>query len=177
MLADLDDFLAPLLRRLDRTSMGASVECRVPYLDHRLVHKAINLPSQYRVGSRADKWVLKRVASRYIPADLVSRKKMGFPLPLVDYLRPLASRGFFAGGFCEQELGLNPLALERLLEEWQPRVYSFFALFTLEIWGRIHFQQQPVEFVDEAIRKLEGSTGRRASARREVEVGEGAAVP
>ena len=177
MLADLDDFLAPLLRRLDRTSMGASVECRVPYLDHRLVHKSINLPSPYRVGARADKWVLKRVASRYIPADLVSRKKMGFPLPLVDYLRPLASRMFFAGGFCEQELGLNPVGVERLIDEWQRRVHSFFALLTLEIWGRIHFRQQPVEVVDEAIRKMEGSTGRRTRGRRDVQLGEGTALP
>jgi asparagine synthase (glutamine-hydrolysing) len=177
MLADLADFLVPLLRRLDRTSMGASVECRVPYLDHRLVHKSINLPSQYRVGARADKWVLKRIASRYIPPDLVSRRKMGFPLPLVNYLRPLASRAFFAGGFCEQELGLNPLGLEPLLEEWQSRVRSFFALLTLEIWGRIHFRQQPIELVEEAIRKMEGSAGRRASGRRDVEVGRGAALP
>ena len=47
MLADLSDFLAPLLRRLDRMSMGASVECRVPFLDHRIVHRAINLPIDY----------------------------------------------------------------------------------------------------------------------------------
>jgi hypothetical protein len=63
-----------------------------------------------------------------------------------------------------------------VLEEWQPRVRFFFALLTLEIWGRLHFRQQPVEVIDEAIRKLEGSTGRRAGGRREVEVGEGPAL-
>jgi asparagine synthase (glutamine-hydrolysing) len=155
MLADLGDFLTPLLRRLDRTSMGASVECRVPFLDHRLVHDCINLPMRYRVGARADKWVLKQVAGRYLPGGLVQRRKMGFPLPLADYVRPLASIDFFAGGFCEQELGLRRRGLERLVGGWERWVYAFFGLVTLEIWGRMHFRKQPVELIDEQIRRLE----------------------
>jgi asparagine synthase (glutamine-hydrolysing) len=161
MTADLSDFLTPLLRRLDRTSMGASVECRVPYLDHRLVHKAINLPIEYRVGARANKWVLKQVAARYLPSELVHRGKMGFPVPLAEYVRPLASMAFFAGGFCEQELGLHPLGLERLLADWQRWVYFFFGLVTLEIWGRIHFRRESIETIDERIRRLERENGTR----------------
>jgi asparagine synthase (glutamine-hydrolysing) len=155
LLSDLSGTLTPLLRRLDRTSMGASVEARVPLLDHRLVHKAINLPLHYRVGARTDKWVLKRVANRYIPAGLIRRRKKGFHLPLADYVRPLASIDFFAGGFCEEELGLNRRGLERLLGDWERWVSFFFGLVTLEIWGRIHFQQQPVELIDEWIEKGE----------------------
>jgi asparagine synthase (glutamine-hydrolysing) len=155
MLADLGDFLAPLLRRLDRTSMGASVECRVPFLDHRLVHKSINLPVEYRVGARGDKWILKRIASRYIPKNLIGRKKVGFLLPLADYVRPLISIDFFPGGFCEQELGLDRRGLEQLLGGWEHWVHFFFGLLTLEIWGRIHFRHQPVELIDEQIRKRE----------------------
>ncbi len=163
MLADLGDSLTPLLRRLDRTSMGASVECRVPFLDHRLVHDCINLPMRYRVGARANKWVLKRVADRYLSGGLIERKKMGFPLPLADYVRPLASIDFFAGGFCEQELGLSRRGLERLLDGWQRWVYAFFGLVTLEIWGRMHFRQQPVELIDEQIRRLERRQMSRAA--------------
>jgi asparagine synthase (glutamine-hydrolysing) len=163
MLADLSDFLTPLLRRLDRTSMGASVECRVPFLDHRLVHSSINLPMQYRVGSRADKWILKRIAARYMPHDLIGRKKMGFPLPLADYVRPLASTGFFAGGFCEQELGLAPQGLERLLGNWERWVHFFFGLVTLEIWGRIHFRHEPVELIEEQIQRQERACVSRAA--------------
>jgi asparagine synthase (glutamine-hydrolysing) len=95
MLGDLGDFLTPLLRRLDRTSMGASVEVRVPFLDHRLVHKAINMPMHYKVGARGDKWVLKQVATRYLPANLIWRKKAGFPLPVDEYIAPLARIGIF----------------------------------------------------------------------------------
>jgi asparagine synthase (glutamine-hydrolysing) len=163
LLSDLSGTLTPLLRRLDRTSMGASVEARVPLLDHRLVHKAINLPLHYRVGARTDKWVLKRVANRYIPADLIWRRKKGFHLPLADYVRPLASIDFFAGGFCEQELGLDRRGLERLLGDWERWVSFFFGLLTLEIWGRIHFQQQPVELIDEWIEKGERARISRAA--------------
>jgi asparagine synthase (glutamine-hydrolysing) len=163
MLADLNDFLSPLLLRLDRTSMGASVECRVPFLDHRLVHKAINLPTDYRVGAWANKWVLRRIASRYLPANLVSRKKFGFPLPLADYVRPFASIEFFTGGFCEEELGLGRRGLERLLADWERSVQFLFSLLTLEIWGRIYFQQQSVALVEEQIRKREGARASKAA--------------
>ena len=71
MLADLTNFLSPLLRRLDRMSMAASVECRVPFLDHRLVKKAVNLPLSYRLHGSTDKWILKEIAARYLPRDIV----------------------------------------------------------------------------------------------------------
>jgi hypothetical protein len=88
MLADLNDFLSPLLRRLDRTSMGASEECRVPFLDHRLVHKAINLPVDYRIGKRANKWVLKQVAERYMPRqEELGLDSRGFDRMLADWRR------------------------------------------------------------------------------------------
>jgi asparagine synthase (glutamine-hydrolysing) len=155
MLADLSDFLPPLLRRLDRMSMGSSVECRVPFLDHRLVHQCINLPMPYRVGARADKWILRQIALRYIPGGLAKRKKMGFPLPLGDYVRPFATADFFAGGFCEQELGLSRRGLEHLVGGWERRLHFFFGLVTLEIWGRLYIRRQRPELVDEDIRKLE----------------------
>ena len=103
----------------------------------------------------ANKWVLKRVAERYLPAGLVERKKMGFPIPLADYMRPLASTDFFAGGFCEEELGLKRHGIERLLDGWERWVYAFFGLVTLEIWGRLHFRNQSVELIEEQIRLQE----------------------
>jgi asparagine synthase (glutamine-hydrolysing) len=149
LLADLNDFLSPLLCRLDRMSMGASVECRVPFLDHRLVHKAINLPLPYRIGTLSDKWILKQVAERYVPSNLVHRKKKGFPLPLADYVAPFADRRFFAGGFCQESLGLSARGFDRLLESWRRWTFAFFGLVTLEIWGRIFLRREKLEAVQE----------------------------
>lgn len=159
MLADLNDFLAPLLRRLDRMSMGVSVECREPYLDHRLVHKAINLPPSYRVGARSDKWVLKQVASRYIPSRIAHRKKAGFPLPLADYIAPLAHHKFFADGFCQGQLGLNTRGFAGFLESWRRWPFATFGLLTFEIWGRLFVRAEPLHSVEECIARLEGAGG------------------
>ena len=155
MLADLSDFLTPLLRRLDRASMGASVETRVPFLDHRLVHRAINMPLEYKVGKYADKWVLKQAARRYMPDFLVDRKKAGFPLPLEAYIAPLAHASLFRDGFCQQTLGISPRAIDRLLANWRSRVFGFFGLLTLEIWGRIHMRDESVSAIEERIAVLE----------------------
>jgi asparagine synthase (glutamine-hydrolysing) len=155
ILSDLSNFLTPLLRRLDRMSMGTSIECRVPFLDHRLVHQAINLHLTYRVNRRADKWVLKQIASRYLPDRLVTRKKMGFPLPLQDYLAPLAHSELFMHGFCHEVLALSPRSINESMGTWQENPYAFLSLVSLEIWGRLFILREPLEQVSELIAKLE----------------------
>ena len=165
MLADISDFLAPLLRRLDRTSMGASVEARVPFLDHRLVHKAINLPLLYKVGARADKWVLKQVALRYMPKSLVVRRKAGFPLPVDEYVAPLVRREFFAGGFCENFLELGQRGIERTMSSWNRQAQGHFGLIALEMWGRIYFMGQSVEQVGALVVECERISGHASASR------------
>jgi asparagine synthase (glutamine-hydrolysing) len=158
MLADISDFLPPLLRRLDRTSMGHSVESRVPFLDHRLVHKAINLPLKFKVGRLADKWVVKQIAKRYMPRSLVFRKKAGFPLPVSDYIAPLACREFFAGGFCETVLELGTHGIERTISSSNRQPDGLFGFIALEMWGRIFFMGQTVDDVTGLIEACERSS-------------------
>jgi asparagine synthase (glutamine-hydrolysing) len=156
MLGDVTNFLSPLLRRLDRMSMAASVECRTPFLDHRLVQLAVNLPLQYRLHGRTDKWVLKQVAARYLPHDVVFRKKVGFPLPVSDYLAPLAREEFFADGFCVEALGIHRRGLLEAVRTWPTNVNGFFNLLALEIWGRLFVLGQSVEEVSEKLQPLPG---------------------
>lgn len=158
MLADLTNFLSPLLRRLDRMSMAASVECRVPFLDHRLVKKVINLPLSYRLHGAMDKWILKEIAAHYLPREIVFRKKLGFPLPLQDFLAPLAREEFFHAGFCLEFLDIQPKGLTDAILNWTHDVEGFFTLLTLEIWGRMFFLHQPVEEVTERVLQLSGET-------------------
>ena len=164
MLADLNGFLTPLLRRLDRASMGASVECRVPFLDHRLVHQAINLPVAYKVGAYADKWILRQIASRHIPKGLATRRKLGFILPLAEYIRPLARSDFFAGGYCESLMGLHRCGIERVVGSWQRWVHGMFGLIALEIWGRIFLMGQTTAQIVELIERCEHRDVGRAEA-------------
>jgi asparagine synthase (glutamine-hydrolysing) len=76
-----------LLERGDRMSMAASLELRPPFLDHRLVETALRLPSAVKVRDGQTKWVLKQVALRHLPAEIVQRPKLGFRVPLDAWFR------------------------------------------------------------------------------------------
>jgi asparagine synthase (glutamine-hydrolysing) len=76
-----------LLERGDRMSMAASLETRPPFLDYRLVELAFDLPSRVKTRGRTTKWVLKEVARRYLPDEIVDRPKIGFKVPLDRWFR------------------------------------------------------------------------------------------
>jgi len=158
MLADMTNFLTPLLRRLDRMSMAASVECRTPFLDHQLVGAVLNLPLSYRLRGRTDKWMLKEIAARYVPQEVVYRQKVGFPLPVKDYLAPLASPAFFEDGFCQGILGMQRQGLLHAVSTWQENVHGFFNLLALEMWGRLFFMDQSVDSVTEDVLRVSHSS-------------------
>jgi asparagine synthase (glutamine-hydrolysing) len=75
-----------ILNYSDTLSMAHSLEVRTPFLDHRLVEWAFSIPSSYRIRAGETKHVLKRMARRYLPADLVVRRKEGFVEPAVYWI-------------------------------------------------------------------------------------------
>ena len=78
--------LIPLLMRFDRMSMSASIEGRVPFCDHRLIEFTNSLPLKYKISRAQLKILLKEIASKYLPHDLIYRPKMGFSLPLEKWM-------------------------------------------------------------------------------------------
>jgi len=86
LYADQKTYLSELLMKQDQMSMAASIESRVPFLDHPLVEFAARIPDNLKIRGRTQKYVLKEAVGDLLPHDIVHRKKMGFPTPLRKWL-------------------------------------------------------------------------------------------
>jgi asparagine synthase (glutamine-hydrolysing) len=129
-----------MLTKVDRASMGASLEVRVPLLDHRLVEFAWRLPYTARVRRGSGKWILRQVLDRYIPRKLVERPKMGFDPPIDSWLRgPLRD---WAGDLLDRHGlaagGINPIPVRRKwaehLEGTRNHGYPLWTVLMYQTW-------------------------------------------
>lgn len=134
-----------LLTKVDRATMRYSLEARVPFLDHKFFEFAARLDPTLKVRGRTGKWLLKKLAEKYLPHDIVHRNKQGFVMPLSEWLagtlkqeidRTLAPDAFGQRGL------FRPAALARLLHDHQQgrknHAGRLWALMALERWFERH---------------------------------------
>ncbi len=86
-LIDQQTYLSSILNRQDKMSMAASIESRVPFLDYRVVEFANSMSSAYKQDGTQTKLILKKAAERYLPHEVIYRRKSGFGVPLCEWFR------------------------------------------------------------------------------------------
>lgn len=140
LYTDIKTYLpGDILVKVDRMSMANSLETRAPLLDYRVVEFAARLPSALKLHGRDKKYLLKRAFVNLLPEDVLYRKKMGFSVPLADWLRhelrPLAAEIF------EQPSSGLSVFFEpaRLRSLWQTHM-SGDSRFTQELWSLLVFE-------------------------------------
>ncbi len=87
LYADTKTYLHELLMKQDQMSMAASIESRVPFLDHKLVEFTGKLPEKMKIRGKTTKWILREAMRGILPAEILERPKMGFPVPIGRWFR------------------------------------------------------------------------------------------
>jgi len=131
-----------ILTKVDRASMAASLEVRVPLLDHVFMERMARIPSSFKLRGREGKYIFKRALEKRLPGEILYRRKMGFSVPLAEWWRGELHAAFETsvlreGSFCS---GLfQPAAVARLWQDQQrgarDNAYKLWILFALEKWA------------------------------------------
>jgi asparagine synthase (glutamine-hydrolysing) len=144
LYADQKTYLGKLLMKQDRMSMAASIESRVPFLDHTLVEFSTRIPSSLKLRGNSAKYLLKKACEGILPHEIIYRKKRGFPTPFKQWLLMpeagpiyrslLDSEGLLASHLDRKELESLLDRHQRGVEDATDRIWG---LLNLQIWGDV----------------------------------------
>ena len=148
LYADIKTYLHELLMKQDQMSMATSVESRVPFLDHKLVEFTAKMPDTMKLRGGTTKYVLRESMKGVLPEKILSRRKMGFPVPIGSWFRGpfksvideyvlgerALSRGIFAPDFVRKLVSLHQAGEDHSERLW--------ALLNFEIWLRRFFDAE-----------------------------------
>jgi len=130
-----------LLMRVDKMSMGVSLEGRVPFLDHKFVELAMSIPEAVKTKNGQLKYILKKAVRGLIPDELIDRKKQGFGVPVyewfTDKLGNYARREL--AGFCEQTDFLDAHSVMALLDDKHQGSHAWY-LLNFALWWKEYIQ-------------------------------------
>jgi asparagine synthase (glutamine-hydrolysing) len=125
------------------------LEVRNPYLDYRLLEYSVNLPLHYKVSGKTQKYLMKKVLERYLPKELVYRRKWGFPAPIGDWL--YKDLGYLIDRWLTrdqlQKHGLfDPLFVEKLLKEFRAgkkfHYKRIWSIIVFQMWYAAYFERK-----------------------------------
>lgn len=126
-----------ILTKVDRCTMYASLEARVPFLDYRLVELSLRLPDQFKIRDRQTKWLLRQILYKYVPKHLIDRPKKGFAIPIDIWLKgPLKPWAMDLLNDIKNE-GIIPFApIKKCMDEHQ----NGYVNWQYPLWGILMWQ-------------------------------------
>ena len=143
LYTDIKTYLVELLMNQDQMSMSTSIESRVPFLDHMLVEFASRLPDRMRLSGFTTKRILREAVRGLLPESILTRKKMGFPVPFAGWVSSRwhsVAREVLLDPRTRQRGLFNAGAVERLLADHRAGIRrggdAIWALLNLELWYR-----------------------------------------
>ena len=152
LYADIKTYLVELLMKQDQMSMAASIESRVPFLDHKLVEFAWRLPDHWKLSGWATKRVLRESMKGLLPESILNRPKMGFPVPFTSWTRGPwhgMARDVLLDRRARERGIIDPGGVQRLLDahaagrtDGGDRIWS---LLNLELWHRTFIDGEGVQ--------------------------------
>ncbi|HYP26967.1 MAG TPA: asparagine synthase (glutamine-hydrolyzing) [Blastocatellia bacterium] len=162
LASDLKTYLHELLMKQDQMSMAASIESRVPFLDHKLVEFASALPVRMKLRGMTTKHILRESMRDRLPKSILTRKKMGFPVPVGQWMRGrfrhvldeyvtgarARARGIFDGAFVGELIARHEAG-----EDHSERLWS---LVNFEMWQRQFIDGERVPDLDERLGRSGG---------------------
>ncbi len=157
LYADIKTYLHELLMKQDQMSMATSIESRVPFLDHKLVEFTCSLPERLKLRGGTTKYILREAMKGVLPEQILSRSKMGFPVPIGAWFRGAykwvideyvlsdraRSRGIFSPDFVRELVTSHQSGNENHDER-------LWALVNFEIWQRQFFDGESAQASDRA---------------------------
>ena len=156
LYTDLKTYLVELLMKQDQMSMAASIESRVPFLDHRLVEFAATLPPRFKLRGFKTKWILREAVKSILPPEILTRPKMGFPVPFAVWMRgPRQSmaRDVLLDRRTRERGIIDPAAVTRLIHAHasgeRDGSDAIWSLLNLELWYRTFIDGQGVQTLAE----------------------------
>ena len=140
MFKDIRSYLPDdILCKVDRASMGVSLETRTPFLDPEVINLSMRLPNRMKIRNGYGKWALRQVLYKYVPRKIIDRPKEGFMTPIGDWLRgPLLN--WAKDLISEENLNKDPIFNPEIIHQTFKEHLSGDRDWTSRLWPILMFQ-------------------------------------
>lgn len=143
---DINNWLpGDILQKADRMSMANSLELRVPYLDYDVFELARKLPEEAKINHHQTKYLFRKVAAKRLPAQIVNRKKLGFPVPIRVWIREEPWKNEIEEAFTSETASrffhVNKLLelLDKHMKGKQDNSRKIWTIYMFLVWHQVYF--------------------------------------